>query len=212
MSFEQSIQAFDGQPLTRQVLLGILSDYQRPYDKLHELVRQQLLVQVKRGLFVAGPKLSIRPPEPFLLANHLMGPSYISVETALSYWRLIPEQVFEISSMITRRNHSYETPVGRFTYTRLPLPYFSYGQQSIELSKGQVALIASPEKALCDKIVTTHQLRFRGVVPLKQWLLEDMRIEREALRGFKIPIIESWLATAPKRQSLALLVKTLEDL
>src|SRR5947207_11115661 len=98
MDIHRTLQHFDGQPVTRQVLLNLLKDYKRPFDKINEWVKQQVLIPVKRGVFVAGPASRAAQPEPYLLANHLLGPSYVSMETALSYWRLIPEQVFEISS------------------------------------------------------------------------------------------------------------------
>jgi len=74
MSFLQDIVTYTEQPLNKQLLLNILKEYKRPYDKIDELVKQQMLVQVKRGLYIAGPKLNITAPEPFLVANHLYGP------------------------------------------------------------------------------------------------------------------------------------------
>ena len=123
MKFGETIRGFEGQPLTRQILMDLLKDYKRPYDKISEMVKQGELIQVKRGIFVPGPKLHMGQPEPFLLANHLAGPSYVSLETALSHWGLIPEQVFETASATTGRSKSYRTQVGRFSYVHLPLPY-----------------------------------------------------------------------------------------
>ena len=86
MSFRETIRQYAEEPLTKTVILDLLKDYKRPYDKINELIKQQLLTPVKRGLYVAGPALDITKPEPFLLANHILGPSYISMEAALSYW------------------------------------------------------------------------------------------------------------------------------
>lgn len=212
MTLPDSIQNFAGQPLNRQILLDLLKDYKRPFDKIVELVRQKALIQVKRGMFIPGPALNIPQPEPFLLANHMVGPSYVSLETALSHWRMIPEQVYEITSVTTGRSKIYDTPAGRFSYRHLPLPYYSFGQQSLELAKNQVAVVATPEKALCDKIVTTPGLLFRSTVQLLAWLTEDMRMDKEALRELRTDNIQEWLDDAPKKDSLQLLVKTLEEL
>ncbi len=212
MSFEEKIEPFSGQPLTRQILLENLKDYKRPQDKISELVRQQKLIPVKRGVFVPGSRLHLRQPEPFLLANHLYGPSYVSLETALSYWRFIPEKVFEIASITMERTKELQTPVGRFTYTHIPLPYYAFGQMPITLAEKQVALVASPEKALCDKLITTSGLLFRGRAPLKDWLLEEMRIDREALRNLQTGIMRSWLKEVPKRKVIELLIDILDDL
>lgn len=212
MTLPDSIQNFAGQPLSRQILMDLLKDYKRPFDKIVELVRQKALIQVKRGMFIPGPALNIPQPEPFLLANHMVGPSYVSLETALSHWRMIPEQVYETTSVTTGRSKTYDTPAGRFSYRHLALPYYSFGQQSLELAKNQVALLATPEKALCDKIVITPGLLFRSTVQLLAWLTEDMRMDREALRELRADMIWEWLNDAPKKDSLQLLVKTLEGL
>jgi hypothetical protein len=211
MEFEDAIREFEGQPISRQLLLDLLKNYKRPFDKISELKRNQKLISVKRGIFVPGPALKLRQPEPFLLANHLAGPSYISMETALSHWGLIPERVYEISSVTTGRTIVYNTKVGRFSYTHLPLPYYSFGQQQLKLAENQVALLASPEKALCDKIVTTSGLLFRSSVQLRSWLIEDMRMNREVLRTLNTRIIRSWLDKAPKKDSIKLLIKILEE-
>src|ERR1700676_3418089 len=133
MRFEDAISEYGGQPLNRQVILDLLKEYKRPFDKISELVKQKELIQVKRGIFIPGPALHINQPEPYLLANHLKGPSYVSMETALSHWGMIPERVFEISSMTTSRSIVYNTTVGRFSYTHLRLPYYSFGQMQVKL-------------------------------------------------------------------------------
>jgi len=209
---EETLQHFSGQPLTRQLLLDLLKAYKRPHDKIAEMVRQQILTPVKRGLFIPGPATKVGQPEPFLLANHLYGPSYVSMETALSHWGLIPEKVYEIASMTTRRSVEYDTKAGRFTYSHLDLPYYTFGQQQLKLSERQTALVARPEKALCDKIIATSGLLFRSGISLRLWLTEDMRMDRDRLRSLRPEMIRSWAKDAPKQESILLLAKTLEDL
>jgi hypothetical protein len=85
MDFREMMKQYEEQPITRQLLRDALKQYQRPYDKIQELVKQGKLIRVKSGIFIPGPALDVRRPEPFLLANHLLGPSYISLETALSH-------------------------------------------------------------------------------------------------------------------------------
>lgn len=212
MDFLQQIKHYSGQPLTRQLLLDLLKEYSRPHDKINELVKKGILISVKRGLFIPGTGSGIEQPEPFLIANHVFGPSYISMESALSHWGMIPEQVFEISSVTTARSKTYDTAVGIFSYLHLPLPYFSFGQQSIELAPKQFVLIASVEKALCDKIIGTSGLVFRSTIQMLQWLMEDMRIEKTMLSGLDISKIESWIPAAPKKESLKVLIKAIEKI
>jgi predicted transcriptional regulator of viral defense system len=212
MDFREQVAAYAEQPLTRQLLMELLKDYKRPYDKINELVKQNLLTQVKRGVFIPGPALKIAGPEKFLLANHLWGPSYISSDTALSHWGLIPERVYEISSMTTNISKTYKTPAGRFRYYRLPLPYYSFGQQQVELTPKQRILMAGPEKALCDKIITTPRLVLRSARQTRDYLTEDLRIEKTYLRDLNIRNIKEWIKEAPKEGSISILYKTLNEL
>lgn len=212
MDFSQAIKAYSGQPLTRQILMNILQEYRRPYDKINELVNQKILIQIKRGVFIPGPQASIPAPEKLLLANHLYGPSYVSSDSALSYWGLIPERVYETISMTTNLAKTYKTPVGRFRYIKLPLPYYSFGIQRVELASNQMALIARKEKALCDKIITTQRLKLRSIKQTREYLIEDLRISRDMLRELDTNIINDYLKKAPKEDSLSILIKTLNDL
>ena len=72
--------------------------------------------------------------------------------------------------------------------------------------------MASPEKALCDKIVTTSGVLLRSVKQTLELLIEDFRIDKQMLRNLDTTIISSWLKDAPKENSLMILVKTLKGL
>jgi len=85
------------------------------------------------------------------------------MESALSHWGLIPERVYEISSVTTQNSKIYKTSVGRFSYIHVPLPYYSFGIQQVELTKKQRVMMATPEKALCDKIITTPGILLRSI-------------------------------------------------
>ena len=85
-------------PFPRHFMLELLKDYQRPNDKISELVRSGELVSIRRGLYIPGAETDLPAPLPFLIANHLRGPSYVSQEAALSYWGIILERVYEITS------------------------------------------------------------------------------------------------------------------
>ena len=212
MSIELKISKLGGQVLTKQVLSSLLMKYKRPLDKIHELVKEEKLETVKRGLYIPGAKSGIARPEPFLIANHLAGPSYVSFETALSYWGLIPEKINEISSATISKSKLFRTKSGRFRYIHSKLPYYSYGIQQVELAKNQWALVASPEKALCDKIIQTAGLQLRSSRQAMQVLVQDFRIEKSSLKSLDVKIIESWYQEAPKKDSIKILIKTLQEL
>lgn len=149
------------------------------------------------------------PPEPFLLANHLLGPSYVSMEAALAYWGWIPEKVIEISSMTIWNSTVYNSDVGRYTYTHLPLPYYSFGLQCVELTQKQTAMVAAPEKALCDKIATTAGVLLRSSNQVMEFLIDDLRIDEERLGQIDGRVISSWVTDSPKKSSIDMLIKTL---
>jgi hypothetical protein len=65
--------------------------------------------------------------EPMEIANPLYGPSYISLEYALSYYGLIPERVESITSVTTKRSKKFITPLGSFSYEHIPLKAYPIG-------------------------------------------------------------------------------------
>lgn len=200
------------QPLPHQLLISWLKGYKRPNDKILGLKAQGVLEPLKKGLYIAGPLVTEKKPDALLVSNHLLGPSYVSVETALSHYGLIPERVYETSSMTTKASRSYKTVLGMFTYTRLPLPYYSFGLSMLHLPTNQYAMVASPEKALCDKIVTTSGLTFRSIPSAYDYIVEGMRIEESVLKELNTNMIHGWLPYAPKRNSLLMMVKMIEQL
>ena len=212
MTFRRTIQNYVNAPLTHQLVSDVLAEYRRPNDKINDLVRSGFLISLRRGLYVPGPELDLPLPHLFVIANHLRGPSYISLETALAHWGMIPERVYEINSITLKTSHIYDTPIGRFTYRHLNAPYYSFGLQRVELGDNQFALIASPEKALCDKIITTAGITLRSQSQTISFLLEDLRMDEEVLASLNLNTISSWIVDAPKASSLQMLVNTLQRL
>jgi len=212
MDYRMDLLEYSDQPISTQVLLGLLKGYSRPYDKIMEMVNQGILVQLRRGLYMVSPSVSTRTPEPFLIANHLYGPSYISLDSALFHWGLIPERVFEISSVTPRMSKKIMVQNVVYSYTHLPIAYSPLGIQSISLTKTQTVLIAGPEKALCDKVITTAGINLRSRHQTLAFLVEDLRIEEDQLRGLNTMEMKSWLTVCPKRKSIQRLIETISTL
>jgi hypothetical protein len=212
MNYERLFRQYAQTPISRQVILDLLRDYNRPNDKISELIKNGELISIRRGLYTIGPNLDLSSPEPFLIANHLRGPSYVSLESALSYWNMIPERVHEITSVTIKTSKIYKTQVGRFSYKQLKIPYYSYGIKNIQISPKQSMLIASPEKALFDKIVLTPNINLRSIKQTREFLLDDLRLDKDVLKSLDLELMELWVATAPKSDSLNMLIKTLATL
>jgi len=211
MEVAQSIQQYASYPIPHHLMASLLKEYSQPNDKIHYLIKDGILQQIKRGLYIAGPRITSSKPDPFLPANHLLGPSYVSLESALSYHGLIPEKVFEITSVTIKAKRRFSTPLGVYSYTRLSLPYYSYGIRSVEVDRHHRFLIASPEKALFDKIITTAGIEFRSKTSTLTYLENDLRIDIGMLKTLDIAGMESWIPTSPKKDSLSMLIKTIRQ-
>lgn len=212
MDFSRLIKEYSNAPISRHVLLEVLSEYKRPNDKISELIKNGELVSLRRGLYLPGPETGLPIPASFLIANHLHGPSYVSLEAALSYWGAIPERTYEISSVTIKTTKKIKTSIGRFGYQHLPSPYYSFGIKCVELSKNQLVLLASPEKAICDKIVLTPMINLRSIKQTRAFLLEDLRIDEQLLRTLNLEMMSTWLEDAPKKHSLKMLISTIKEL
>ena len=212
MNDRMDLSKYSDQPISTQVLLGLLRGYKRPYDKIMEMVYQGILVQLRRGLYMMSPLVSSITPEPFLIANHLYGPSYISLESALFHRGLIPERVFEISSVTPKISKKFMVQNTVYSFTHLPIAYYPLGIQSLSLTETQTGLIAGPEKALCDKVITTAGINLRSKQQTMAFLVEDLRIEEYQLRELNTIEMISWLPVCPKRKSIQLLIETVSTL
>jgi hypothetical protein len=212
MEIRERIISLASQPITHQLLVDILKDYKRPNDKIQSLKEEGIIEPLKKGLYIIGRTIKTSRVENGLIANHMLGPSYLSEDSALSFYGLIPEKVFAITSMTTKASRDFETSIGLFTYKRLPLPYYAFGLCSTELSKNQKVMIATPEKALCDKIITTSGIIFRSISAVEDYLLGNLRMEEAELKDFNREMMEGWLAHAPKKESLQMMIKMLAKL
>jgi hypothetical protein len=166
-----------------QTLLHCLKDYARPRDKIRALLKSNAIIRVKKGLYVFGPDYSRGPFSRELLANLIYGPSYVSLDYALSYYGLIPERVETVTSVTCGKNRAYSTPVGHFTYWSVPLDTYRIGIDIIELDARRSFLMATPEKALADKVCHNRGSDISESGDFEAYLLEQLRIDPEELRA-----------------------------
>lgn len=113
---------------------------------IHQHTRKGLFIKLRNGLYALGNEdISV-----FQVANKIYSPSYISLETALSYHNILPEIVYEITSVTAKPNREFKALDLSFTYSRIKRSCFCgyYLQQDNDHS----FLIAEPEKALADHL------------------------------------------------------------
>lgn len=159
-------------------LMAALSRYANPRDRVTALLRRGDIVRVKKGLYVFGDSLRRRPYSRELLANLVYGPSFVSLDSALSFHGLIPERVEAMTSVTTKRPRAFDTPVGSFIYRQAPRRSFHLGMDRVEVS--DIAfLIAVPERALADKIRDDRGFPLRSLADAERYLFDDLRIDRE---------------------------------
>ncbi len=165
-----------------QALMGVLKHYGKPRDKVTRLLAGGDIVRVKKGLYCFGEAFRREPVGREYLANLIYGPSYVSLDYALSVHGLIPERVETVTSVTTRRSREFTTPFGHFSYRMLNQPRYAVG--TILESAGSVQfLMASPEKALIDKIWADKRYSGQSVSGYREYLFDDLRISPDALRG-----------------------------
>ena len=160
-----------------QALVNALSEYANPRDKVTVLLRRGDIIRIKKGLYVFGDRLRQRPFSREVLANLICGPSFVSLQWALSFHGLIPERVETVTSVTTKRPKIFATPIGSFVYRQSPIEAFHLGMDRVE--EGDVAfLIATPERALADTIRDGRGHSIRTLGDAAEYLLEDLRIDR----------------------------------
>ena len=205
---EPDLQHFGSIPFGHGALLPVLKDYRRPNDKIAEWLRQGTLVPLKRGQYVRGGS-GDAPCLP-LVANHLYGPSCVSLDYALAWHGLIPERVHEVTSVCTGRGRIIDNPLGHFSYVRLPMTVFPCGISQASASAQETFLIASPAKALCDKVMLTPRLRATSRAAMQRFLLDDLRIDADALQGLDRAVLRAYATCGAKTAQLRALLHCVE--
>lgn len=110
------------------------------------------IMRICRGLYGLDRRYLRESLHPYVLAQPMYGPSYISMESALSYHGWIPEAVHAVTSATVRRSATFNTPFGPFSFTRVVQRTFFAGVERVEVGPGAVFLLASPLKALADYV------------------------------------------------------------
>lgn len=160
----------------------LLRDYKFPRDKISKLIKESRIVRVKKGLYVLGPCFQV-PYSEYVLANLIYGPSYVSGNSALSWWQAIPEKITLIQSTTCKRNKRFDTPVGYFDYRYLALPKYQIGVERVQISRNRFFLIACREKSIIEELSFDKQISNESQI--EDWLASK-RIDSEFLKKLRI--------------------------
>lgn len=144
--------------------------------QLHRFAQKKLIKQIKRGWYYFDEKKI----DEHVLASLLYKPSYISLESALNYYGIIPDVSFETTLVSPTTTKKIKTSLGIFSYQKIKKELF-FGFQTMKAQEDNFYL-ARKEKALLDffyirKIRSTKQLRLR----LNRF---DLRLYKKYLKSF----------------------------
>ena len=196
-------------PVDYAVLRTLFAAYKFPKNKIASFEKEGKLIRLKKGMYVVSPDVSGELLSVELIANHLYVPSYVSMESALGYYGLIPERVVAVRSATTGRSRKFENSVAAFQYVSVKENYYSIGITQRMVDDKYAFLIASPEKALCDLIVTTPHLNFQSVKAAGTNLEDDLRLDMQAFAAMDKELIKQCAAVGQKTKALGFLLKFL---
>jgi hypothetical protein len=207
---ETQLESFAGVPFSHGTLLSLLDGYRRPNDKIADWLRRGELVSLKRGLYLRGGDLPDRGVCLPLVANRIYGPSCVSIDYALAWHGMIPERVHELTSVCMRRGRVVENGVGRFSYVRVPVQVYASGIEQVRASERETFLIASPAKALCDKVLLTRRLRIATRAGMRRFVMDDLRVDEGALQDLDLNVVRGYAACGIKSAQMNALLDMLE--
>jgi predicted transcriptional regulator of viral defense system len=213
MEFRELLEIIGEEPVFETGLL--LAGAVDPDHIQRQLVRWKnagKIYQLRRGVYTLAPPYYKITPHPFLIANRLQRPSYISRQSALAYFGIIPESVPVTTSVTTARPNRWSTPIGIFDFRHIQVDLF-FGYQEISLMNNQTAMVATPEKALIDLIYLqpegdSHEylkeLRLQQMDRLNLQILKKMadRAKKPKLTRAAVLIAELALEEASQYENL----------
>ena len=166
------------------ILSELANEYNAPKNKLLALEKKGIYHKIVKGLYESENDVS-----PLLLAGAVYGPSYVSFETALSFWGMIPEKVFAVTSATTGKNRTkrFESGFGTFLYRDVSQEAFPF-EIYIKSIDGRNFLISGREKALCDILYREKPLH--SVKRLKEFFFENLRIEESDFTALDFTVIQ----------------------
>jgi len=149
--------------------------------RLNDWQKSGEIKKLRRGYYIFAD-VDINENILFFIANKIYYPSYVSLESALSHYNLIPEAVCAITSVSSKKTISFQSPVGKFSYRRIrPALMFGYRLENINSHNCKIAEI---EKTVLDYLYLNpnianendfYEWRFRSREFLEQANLEKWR-------------------------------------
>ena len=164
----------------------------------HRACQAGEVLRLKPGLFVLGPPYRKSEPHPFVVAAVLHAPSHISLESALAHHGLIPEAVYQVSSVTVARSREFTTPLGVFSFSRVPAQAPRAGVEAVAVARNAWAFIASPLRAIADAIYLNKEITWKRAG--LDYLTESLRIEGDDLKSLSFEALDEILDSIRNRR------------
>ena len=161
-------------------LMSLLRNYKKPKDAISLMIQKGEILRIRKGLYIFGDLWRRQVVSREVLANLIYGPSFISLEYALSFYGLIPEHVETITSITAGRSRSFDTPVGRFSYTQFSRKRISFGN-ILKTDRSGNWFMAEPLKVLADKIWADKRFYPTSPASFSDYLFDDLRLDESVL-------------------------------
>ena len=176
-------------------------------EKISNLIRNGDLIRLKKGFYTFSKPYQTKAIDLISASNMLYTPSYVSFDYALSFYGMIPERVSEITSATSKNEKLFETPIGRFSYKKVSIEAYSLGVDWIydDIEGGK--FIATPEKALCDKIKYDRGIGTLTQNSMIEYLKYDLRIDITKPLNYELIEIIAKAYKSRNLKTLATLVK-----
>lgn len=141
----------------RDIKIFTTLDFQRIFNVSYQTAKKAIFRYKKAGILTEAKKglyfLTQNPPHEFEIANKLYQPSYISFETCLSFYGIIPETITQILSATPKISRQFIVNDLKFSFRKIKKNCF-LGYCPIKI-QNRTILIAEPEKALVDLLYLT---------------------------------------------------------
>jgi len=162
--------------------------------------KQGKLIRLRQGYYTF-PSYKGNGDAPYYFANKIYAPSYVSLQSALSYYGMIPEGVVQITSVTSRKTASFHNPFGEYIYQSVkPQLMFGYTIEKSNLTNTWSMLLASPEKALLDLLYLNPQ--YNSEMDMQElrldidFMQEELNVTRldEYLYQFRSKVLDTRVA------------------
>lgn len=202
MKFEKLIKNFSETPFFELAEVREISTDSESHIKnqLSQWTKQEKIVRLRREKYLLAPEYRKFTPSIYYTSNYLYRPSYVSLETALQYYDIIPEAVSTVQAVTPKHGREWSNELSRFVYRSIKQERFwGYREDQLDsIPEQNRFFIAKPEKAILDLIYLNNgewskerisQMRFQSLDILDNDMLQKFseqfdspRVERTTER------------------------------